>query len=267
MTVVHIGDRESTQIPVGLWGRRPLVAKAETERYSAVLHLARTLFLNHDPTRSHMAMFAYSAYFDASGSPNDTVALFVSGAVGSVHKWLKFENEWTGVLDRYDVEQPFHMERFLRVWHENPVTRDEILRQLVTIIKKYTNKQFSTGVILGDWRAVNKEYQLAENLWFPFPLCAMKTLIRLDRWKQHQGIEEPIERVFESGDNHQGAFLEKMRLTEGAPSISFKPKAFTPLQQGDLISWHLARSVRDEVVSRPGIEPGTFRLRVCCSAS
>ena len=73
----------------------------------------------------------------------------------------------------------------------------------------------------------------------------MKTLIRLDRWKQHQGIEEPIERVFESGDNHQGAFLEKMRLTEGAPSISFKPKAFTPLQQGDLISWHLARSVRD----------------------
>ena len=105
-----------------------------------------------------MAMFAYSAYFDASGSPNDTVALFVSGAVGSVHKWLKFDNEWTGVLDRYDVEQPFHMERFLRVWHENPVTRDEILRQLVTIIKKYTNKQFSTGVILGDWRAVNKEY-------------------------------------------------------------------------------------------------------------
>ncbi len=143
--------------------------------YSSLRHLAFTIWLNKvvdAPESCWMAMLTEcSAYFDCSGSPDDTKALFVSGAVSSIANWLKFETEWNAVLDKYGVEKPFHMKPFMSAWRDRPKERDAILNKLLTIIRKRTRKLFLSGLLLEDWRSVNERYQMRETSWLPYPLC------------------------------------------------------------------------------------------------
>jgi hypothetical protein len=53
----------------------------------------------------------FTAYFDGSGSPDDTQVLAVAGFIASTEQWVEFERNWEEVLSRFDAP-PLHMRHF-----------------------------------------------------------------------------------------------------------------------------------------------------------
>ena len=92
-----------------------------------------------------------TAYFDASGSPAGTSVLFVSGFVASTDKWLRFEAEWAALLDEFNIKGSFHMREFApgvgqyASWKNDLDKRIEFLGSAIRMIKRRTNKSFSSG--------------------------------------------------------------------------------------------------------------------------
>jgi len=53
----------------------------------------------------------FTAYFDASGSPDEGKAIVVAGYVSTGEQWLEFDREWQSLLEQETVSQ-FHMRDF-----------------------------------------------------------------------------------------------------------------------------------------------------------
>jgi hypothetical protein len=54
---------------------------------------------------------AVTAYFDASGLPDDGSVLVVSGFVSSARRWARFDSEWSKILQDSGI-RIFHMKEF-----------------------------------------------------------------------------------------------------------------------------------------------------------
>jgi len=52
-----------------------------------------------------------TAYFDASGSPDDIAAVSVAGLISTAEKWVSFTDEWEQCLEAFDVSS-LHMKHF-----------------------------------------------------------------------------------------------------------------------------------------------------------
>lgn len=59
-----------------------------------------------------MTFTQYTAYFDASGHPDDTEVMYVAGFVASERKWLKWETTWLALVDDFGIVPPFHCTEF-----------------------------------------------------------------------------------------------------------------------------------------------------------
>src|SRR5438552_11374712 len=93
-------------------------------------HLCWAIFLNRDwPDGWIMVLGEYAAYFDASGHPDGTPVLFVSGFVSTKRKWLRFERRWTDFLKRNGIVGPFHMTDFINGFGQYSSWRGDAQRQ------------------------------------------------------------------------------------------------------------------------------------------
>src|SRR5260370_36173183 len=118
--------------------------------YSAVEHLARSLWLGQFKWSNRMAM--YSTYFDESGHPDDGTHLVVAGCVADVEQWVHFEREWKLALAPLGPDTVFHAVDFDK---GNPpfdklstTEADELFKTLVGIICRRVEKTFSAAMIL-----------------------------------------------------------------------------------------------------------------------
>lgn len=222
--------------------------------YSVVEHLASAIWLNHDPRRR--LLVAFTAYFDASGHPDNAPTLFVSGLVASVEKWLRFEDEWNCLLVRYNITPPFHMKEFApgtkqyRSWLGDLARRQRFLTEAIGLIKRRTQKSFSSGVLLNELRKARETYVTPENWRYPFVLCGTMVIVRVAEWMYRQGIHaKDIAFVFEDGDKHKGRLLDALDKKEFKATIAFRPKTdCPPLQAADLIAWEHNRLVTNATV-------------------
>src|SRR6266852_3977900 len=105
---------------------------------SPLQRLFSTIWLNRDPAERLVLMASwYGAYFDASGHPDDSESLFVSGFVSTGEKWLKFEQEWNSLLSGYGIVAPFHMKEFApgvgqyASWKDDKHRRAELLEKAI----------------------------------------------------------------------------------------------------------------------------------------
>ena len=65
-------------------------------------HLFSAIWLNHDARKKHVLMAtAYTVYSDASGHPADSPIVVVAGFVSTVKKWLRFESQWSRLLQDF----------------------------------------------------------------------------------------------------------------------------------------------------------------------
>src|SRR5437764_1188134 len=111
-----------------------------------------------------MAMF--TAYFDASGHPDSVAAkpaLFMSGFVSTVQRWAKFERDWLRLLREFGITPPFHMTDFesgydqYASWKDDLERREVFRSRALHVMKRWTNKPFSSGVLLSDFRRLFAE--------------------------------------------------------------------------------------------------------------
>jgi len=193
----------------------------------------------------------YSAYFDKSGSPDEGKHIIVSGFVAEVVQWIHFEREWRSVLDAHSVSI-FHANDFgfgvdeFKSWKDDETKRKWFLDSLVGIIRRRTDKSFSTAIPLGDFREVDQEFLLKESVGYPYPLAARVCMARVDEWATARGISEPIEFFFEDGAKHRGQLLW-IAEKDGKPTPIFKKKQeITQFQAADLLAWEHNRLLRKD---------------------
>ena len=209
-----------------------------------------------------MAMF--TAYFDASGHPDDSTAFFVSGFVSSVRDWVKFEKEWLALLDDYNIPNPFHLTDFISgrkpydTWFLNKSRRAEFYDRAIRIIRRRTNKDFSQGIVVADLERLHAEFEIPVNdavgntLASPLTYCGVGAWVQVQAWEQRAKgrglrIDGPIELIFDRGDKHRGQFARIMRDVFDIEPILKDKKDFLPIQAADILAWEHRRAADDSI--------------------
>ena len=193
----------------------------------------------------------YSAYFDESGSPDEGTHVIVSGFVAEVGQWFHFEREWRSILGAHGVSV-FHGNDFgvgkgeFKSWRDDETKRKSFLDSLVGVIRRRTDKSFSTAIPLDDFRKVDHEFLLKESVGYPYPLAARVCMARVDEWAAARDISLPIEFLFEDGAKHKGQLLW-ITEKDGKPTPTFKKKhEVIQFQAADLLAWEHNRLLRKD---------------------
>ncbi|MEO8622084.1 MAG: DUF3800 domain-containing protein [bacterium] len=221
-----------------------------------------------------MAMF--TVYFDVAGHPDAPGAMFSSGFVSSMDKWLKFEKEWLALLGEYGIANPFHMSDFAAgvgqyaSWKDDTARRAVFYEQVTDLIQRRTNKGFSQGLYLPDFKRMHREYEVPADHVFgmmtkPITYCGLGSAIQVMRWagrsvaRGHRG-DTRLEYVHDRGDKHRGHFASAMRTAYGVEPIFKDKKEIVAIQLADILAWEHATYVRDGITGRKPYRPEAKEL-------
>ena len=163
-----------------------------------------------------MAMF--TAYFDASGESNAGI-LTVAGCVSDFKKWKRFEERWRGILQREGIKV-FHMTDFassrdeFKTWKGQTERRRQFIADLLECGRQNVNKAFAAVVMVGDYKEIDKRFQLRESAGAPYAMAGYYCVRMVARWQSKNNKVKELEIAFESGDRHQSE-LRKLCRAEG----------------------------------------------------
>jgi hypothetical protein len=211
-------------------------------------------------------MAALSVYFDRSA---DTGIRVVAGYVSTPEHWQNFQEEWLKWLARPQYRVPyFHMKEFAHSlgaykdgWKGQPRKRREFLVGLINITKSNTFHSFRASVRSDDFRRFIKIRHMERLFGNEFTLCARACCRDVRKWAGANFPTNPIEYVFECGDEGKGKLVEIMER-DGFKTPIFRPKMpspadlqgiFTPFQAADFLAWEVRKSL-GQVESEPGAQ-------------
>lgn len=210
-------------------------------------HLARWLRFSRYNDAALIAMFtSYTAYFDASGHPDDHKIMTVGGFVSTVKKWARFDREWNAILQSEGVNS-FRMSEFassegeFRAWKGQTERRRKFVEQLTDCLRKNVNKAFRSSLNIYDYDEVNAEYKLEEAIGRPYAACGTECLMALEMWRRRKRIDvKHVLCFFESGDKDKGNFEEQAkkggRFQPLRPEFLSKERAVA-FQAADFSAW------------------------------
>lgn len=204
-------------------------------------------------------MRSFSAYFDESGTPDEThVILTVAGFVSSDQKWVRFEIAWKKILK--DAGLPdgtvFHMNRFARnlppyeAFAGQSKRKAAFIESLIACTRRHVHKAFSCSVVLRDWEHLNLRYCVSESLGFPYSFCGRTCIGTVLKWAKKNEIPE-VKFFFESGAKHRDQFERIMKIDDGIVPLFLPKAAIVQFQAADLLAWK-SRKVLAEVVNYEG---------------
>lgn len=184
-----------------------------------------------------------TAYFDESGSPDDSVAVVVAGYISTVDQWIRFDMDWKQILARYGIKC-FHMKDFVHSrgefesWKGKEEQRKWFLQSLIGITRVRVLHSFAESVLIHEWEQVNKKYMLAESWLTPYALCGRSCTASVNKWmNQSPRKAQPVHFVFDDGAKHKGELIKRMER-DGCPLPTFgKREDYSPLQAADLVAW------------------------------
>jgi hypothetical protein len=198
-------------------------------------------------------MALFHAYFDSSGTERDEWIIVTAGVVATEQKWSRFEQRWGAVLAKEGVTQ-FHMQEFAHAkgefasWKGDEPRRAAFLAALVREVKRGVNKSFIHGVVLPDYRELDRQYQLTETVGGPYSLSQFGCLYVAYRWLMAK--KNPHDRAatfVERGDTGIPGFRRYLK-SQHLPEPAFIPKVepnsgkiWVPLQAADLIAYEFRR--------------------------
>jgi hypothetical protein len=132
----------------------------------------------------------FTAYFDVSGSPDQSIVLCVAGFIAPVDQWIYFEKDWKYALNRFGV-QAMHMKDFAHStggfvsWKGDENRRRAFLSLLIATIKSRVHHSFSATLDLADYRKNDQVYCISEThqpLAMAGCACIKRVLIYAERW-------------------------------------------------------------------------------------
>ena len=231
--------------------------------YSALDHIARSLWLNQYDQENLMAML-YSAYFDASGKKETHASITVAGAVAPLKKWARFERDWKIILDEYGVGE-FHATDFAsslgeyRGWKGEKAKRSEFLKRLGQVTRSTVNKLFIVTVEMDAWKTVNDRYLLAEVFHSPYAIAGYSAVHMVKRWARRKEIRSPIEFFFEDGDGDRDwAGLTALCARENIIPIRLPKTRAIPCQVGDMLAWKTRTASQNTLVINKKLDSSTY---------
>jgi hypothetical protein len=193
----------------------------------------------------------FAAYFDESGDSRSPI-LAVGGGVASAQKWVKFERAWKSILADYGASS-LHMKdlyvnrREFEGWKGHDSDKEEMLRRLALCIRQFRIQTVTLGLVIHNYREVNGDYQLDEEIGHPYPLCALAGVAYVQGWARDQTppiSNENIQFVFEHGAEHKGQFIKQCKkLMHVEPILTGKEKV--PLQLADFVAWEYRRNFKN----------------------
>jgi hypothetical protein len=201
-------------------------------------------------------MAVFTAYFDASGTPNDTV-LTMAGYVSDLKKWEKFNMRWQEILSSRGITT-FHMTDCVSfrgefsAWQDRRDIRKKFISDLSLCARKFTNKRFSASVVMEDYNHVDAEYQLHEHIGYPYSLCGTSCIEHVRTWARNCGVDmADISFVFEDGDDHKGDFQEICKARFAITPLFHSKRDFMPFQAADLAAWKTRHPIREAISNKP----------------
>lgn len=184
----------------------------------------------------------FTAYFDESGTHDQSAALVVSGYIASDQQWIDFDKAWNDALadeglTHFHMKDFAHSRREFSRWKNDEPRRKRFLERLINIIRENTRKSFSYAVILHAYHTINSKYLLEEYVGKPYAFCASMCMTGVDSWKLEHGYNNPVRNVFEDGVADKGVLLTLLKRDNRATPVFGQKREYTPLQAADFVAW------------------------------
>jgi hypothetical protein len=167
---------------------------------------------------------ALTAYFDDSGTHDDSATVVVVGFVSSAPRWRRFTKEWNKAKAEYGIKD-FHFAEFLannknsefadrKRW--NDVRKATVLRRLRSIAFTHSIHAFSCSVDRRDYDEVFSD-SVREEFGGHFTWAVRAVLGFIENWRKKQQSKEPIEYIFSTMTGKPKSEIDG--VFDGAPKI------------------------------------------------
>ena len=215
-------------------------------------------------------MVIFSAYFDASGHPDQTDVLTVAGYAAAVDSWVRFDREWQGILQAEGVSA-FHMtdfasgEREFATWKgkepEKVERRRRFIEELTRCLQRNCAKFFRESLFIPDYEKVNQEFMLSEAIGLPYAVCCSLATFSLREWVSDLGALDTLLYFFEDGDKDKGSFEKMHKAIYGVnPKFLDKSEAIA-FQAADFNAWKMRIALHECNKPTHTLETGNNLLR------
>lgn len=199
---------------------------------------------------------ALTAYFDDSGTHDDSSTVVVAGFVSPPNQWRRFTREWAKAGTEYGFSE-FHFAEFLannkesdfadtKKWNDK--YKASVLRRLSSIAAQHSVRAFSASVSRADYDELVKGV-FRHDVGGHFTFVVRAVLGFIEQWRADQGIKEPIEYIFSTMTGQpkreiDGVFdgalksddpLHKFGVVPGCHSFR-DMRQILPLQAADLLA-------------------------------
>jgi hypothetical protein len=203
-------------------------------RRDAFAHLCSALSISD---ASLVIMLA--AYFDESGTHDDSDAVTVGGFVASRERWEAFEAEWKAFLQRESIKR-FHrvdLECFQKEFHRDngwdEERRDRIVSEAQAIIGEHVRIGFVHSVIKSHYDEVVTDESVRWKLGrHYYTFCAQACMRKLANWAAGTSHNEAINYFFEDGAKGGGELYQLMskitKKKEARAAFRYRGLSFVP---------------------------------------
>ncbi len=194
------------------------------------------------------------AYFDAGLKPKPRRVFYIAGYVGRSTGWQTFNRKWRGLLRRNDLPY-FRMTDFVarigpyKDWSEPK--RLAVMKRIVALASDASRLRVAATLLPDDYDRLPLEDKA--RIPSPYGLCLSACIARTAALFRGQGIAEPVDYVFESGDEGQGTVKQTLdeifekpaaRTKYAYGSLRFAGKTdFPALQLADILAYETGRFV------------------------
>jgi len=205
-----------------------------------------------------MAMFR--AYFDESGTHDESRAVCLGGYVSTVAAWDRLEIEWNVMLANENLEilHRVDLENFRKEFKDwDDKRRKRLLVKATRLIRAYTMKGLFGAVFKKDFERTMPEC-VQRAFGGPYGWLVHDAMIGIGHWGEDRGQTAPVEYVFEEGahgrkqvermfktlgkDKHWGA-----KLLLGGWSFA-KKENVVQLQTADILVYEVYKHVTNRIV-------------------
>ncbi len=213
------------------------------------------------------------AFIDDSDSHSGDKRHFLAGYVNTAREWERFATAWDRELRAMPSVEYFHMVEAqnrrgqFRHWSDADINRKVF--GLAKLIRNFDPWSIQCSVSGNEYRRII-EPVAPYNLRNPYFACFYGIVICLARFHHDQGIDLPVDFVFDEkgGLGDEAAFfyryIKDLQVPEIQPLLGSTPifrddKKVLPLQAADMLAWHVRRE--SEGIDSPGSRPAMDFLR------
>jgi Protein of unknown function (DUF3800) len=190
------------------------------------------------------------AYFDESGTHQESKITALAGFVGTEATWTTLEPKWQAILDQFADKgvRWFHMSEALaqrgQFAHLDKVRLNYIITQLGNILEASGAVPLFSAVVTDDWDVVvGGEADFLAQFPKPLDLCFANLVQHLARWTRERAGGEMVAPMFAYSPEYSARLADLGRVYGSMPyyksvlgPIAFDyPERVIPLQCADLL--------------------------------